>query len=68
MLFLYYCTWKATRELITCEGLGLHHVFFLERVMVVLERAHSCSTFVQVCTYRLQDERVIVQVDGLSTL
>ena len=25
-------------------GLRLHHVFFLERVMVPLKRAHSCST------------------------
>ena len=27
------------------EGLQLHHVFFLERVMVALKRAHSCSMF-----------------------
>ena len=27
------------------RGVRLHHVFFLERVMVALKRAHSCSTF-----------------------
>ena len=39
----------------TCErGLRLHHVFFLERVMVALKRAHSFSMFRRrlVQTYR----------------
>ena len=35
------------------EGLQLHHVFFLERVMVALKKAYSCSTVQYVCTYRL---------------
>ena len=40
-----YASYAQTQQIQAREGLCLHHVFFLERVMVALEWAHSCSTF-----------------------
>ena len=41
-----YVVFEGFHDEDTCErGLRLHHVFFLERVMVALKRAHSCSMF-----------------------